>query len=260
MKKLMKTVLGLVCCLVFFVSCNGVGSSGATNTAGDSSTEAEPGEVDIGGSTMSYDLSDAVAILKSSTAVAQPSTSKSANVTTNLLKLTTGGEVEAVFAGDISIEAENIYVSPDGKLYMSLSSSIEIDGETCILLRLGKDNSMECIDTDLSFIDEYSGCDSTFQFDEIGNVYYSGDSSDGNTVLRKYNPETGETTNLINDNISLNHFYVKDNGTVYLAGSTSTSVSFLRELTIEGSLDTLLSGSFVYSLYELPDENVYFGG
>ena len=117
-----------------------------------------------------------------------------------------------------------------------------------------------CVDNTLSSIawpQPRSGHNPAIQFDGAGAVYYSGSTSDGHTVLRKY--FDGTVTDLINQSISLNDFLALNDGGVLLTGTTtSTGASWLRYLSPTGSLQGLAPVTSHF-LRPFPDGNVYAG-
>lgn len=252
----MKKILVFAFLIIAFTACGGGTSSNNSNAGGGGGGGTGGGTVS--GSDIQFNISDAVAILKVNQASAQ--IVKASSSGSNIYKLTTAGTIEDIFESVEPIIASTLYIAPDGKLYIVFQSAVTIGDQPCILIRLGRDNTGECVDDGLMQINTFSVPTKPIQFDAASNIYYSGYSSDSKGVLRKKNTSLSESTDLINDNIQLSHFLVTDDGTVYVAGtSTSTSTTFFRRILTSGSLENLLNGAAIQSLYELPDGNVYAG-
>ena len=247
----MKNIFPMILASMILTSC-GSGQTGS----GDSSNASESEETE--GSSIRFDISDAVGILKidpDSTQVIKIVSSAG-----NIYKLTTSGNVKEVFTGDESVRASTLYIAPDGRLYIVFESSVLINKRPCFFLRLSKDNTGQCVDDTLTMIDTFAAPTQPIQFDGEGNIYYAGQSSDGKGVLRKKTAELNDAKNLINDDIRLTNFLVKEDGTVYISGvNNSTDTRFFRRILNTGELENLLNGADILSLYELPDKNVYAG-
>ena len=161
-----------------------------------------------------------------------------------------------------SADVRQFFIAPDDKVYVvftqpiNLSDPTKWDGPKCLLAEVDRATGVpSCVDGTLSMINwSYPGDNPPIQFDAAGAVYYSGRTMTGGTVLRKY--LNGISTDLVSDNIQLQHFLVLPNGDVLLSGSSTSS--WLRRLTASGSLQTLL-GSQVNFLHIFPDHNVYMG-
>ncbi len=103
----------------------------------------------------------------------------------------------------------------------------------------------------------YHGGSAPIQFDSSGAIYYSGYSTTGQTVLRRFDGST--IRNLITDNVMLNSFAVAPNGTVVITGSTtSTNASWTRRISPSGTLASLENGGVSFTSV-FPDGNVYMG-
>jgi hypothetical protein len=95
------------------------------------------------------------------------------------------------------------------------------------------------------------------QFDDAGTVYYLGYIGSRN-VLRKH--VNGVSTDLVNDAIYINDFLVLGDGSVILSGRTeATGASWVRRLTPQGGIQTLVSSGTSTFLHQFPDGNVYIG-
>ena len=91
------------------------------------------------------------------------------------------------------------------------------------------------------------------QFDEAGQVYYFGyDESLGITTLVKWDPTTGESKNLINQNINLSHWLVHANGTVYMSGDVENT-NFFRVIETDDTLVNLMSDQTIIKCFNFID-------
>ena len=256
----MKKLLVLLVCIGLIGCGSGSGGSNTGNASGngeDNSGDTSNQDT-VSGSTLTFDLSDAVAVLKADESAAQ--VIKATVSDSNLLKLTTSGTIDNVFTGGEAARVSELYIAPDGKLYVVFSSPVNVEDQPCILIRLGRDNTGQCIDDELMTISTFPVPTKPIQFDDAGNIYYAGNSSDGKGVLRKKSPDLTDGTDILNDNVQLSRFLVKGNGTVYIAGTNiPTDTRFFRRILTSGSIENLLSGADIQSLYELPDSNVYAG-
>jgi hypothetical protein len=239
--------------LILLIACAGCGgSSAAGDDGGDTPTDTG----------IRFDISDAVAILKVNEVAADVAAgqAKFSSGNGNLRKLTTSGEIVDLFSSG-SIDVSSFFAAPDGTLYLILSTPVNVDGSRCVLLKLTGDNEYECLDSELQSVKYFTQYPTEpIQFDDAGNVYYVGITNDANEVLRKIDSESLGMTEIINDNITVRQFLVLDDGTVYLSGTTnSTDTSFFRRLLSNGSLETLMMGAGLVSLFDMPDGNVYAG-
>jgi hypothetical protein len=117
-----------------------------------------------------------------------------------------------------------------------------------------------CIDDTLAGISwgKSSAQNTPVQFDDAGVLYYFGWSTDGHTVLRRY--DNGVTKDLINDAIYVGDFLVTGDGSVFVSGTTtSTTARWVRRITPGGGLQTLVASGNANFLRAFPDGNVYMG-
>ena len=97
------------------------------------------------------------------------------------------------------------------------------------------------------------------QFDDAGNLYYAGVTSGGSTFTLRRNAN-GVITNLVNDNITVRDFVVLGDGSVLIAGTTSSTQSqWFRKIAPSGAITNLVTGSQPTFIRKFVDGNVYFG-
>jgi hypothetical protein len=178
-----------------------------------------------------------------------------------------GGLSDAVSSGAASIS--HFFISPTGKLFVVFSTPVNINNTSswpspssgCSLAQVDPSSGVPtCIDNSGSMI-YWTGPGSAstqgIQFDNSGAIYYTGSAIGGGTFLRRY--LNGVSTNLITDNVMLDHVLVMGDGSVFVSGRTlSTSASWTRRITPAGSLQPLepTNSNFLASF---SDNNVYMG-
>jgi hypothetical protein len=179
-----------------------------------------------------------------------------------LLAVTAAGiSTDALFSGNATIS--NFYSAPNGKYYVLFQSAVPLvdGGNPCLLAEVNAQTGFPtCIDEELQSIqwNNYGFTNSPIQFDSNGDIYYVGNAVNGKTTLRKYS--TGQTVNLVNDNIYISDFLVLDDGGVVMSGSTTSSgVSWVRFLSSNNALSTLAAGSSANFITKFADGNAYFG-
>ena len=184
------------------------------------------------------------------------------------------GTVTSIFApGSATATVSNFYSAPNGKFYVTFMSptSLTAGGVKCAFAEVDSDTGIPtCVDSEIfsvtmgfgySFGAFFNG-NSPVQFDSSGAVYYAGSVNTGGMsqfTLRKY--LNGSITKLVSDNIYMRDYVVLGDGTVLIAGmTTSTQVNWLRKLTPgTNSVTSLVSGSMVTFLRLFVDGNVYWG-
>ena len=186
------------------------------------------------------------------------------------------GTSTSIYApGSTTPLVKDFYSAPNGKIYVVFNSPTALvqGGTYCVFAEVNTDTGVpSCVDPDLGSISMSFGYsfgtssngNSPVQFDSSGAVYYTGTVSVMNGgipafTLRK--SVNGTVTKLVTDNITMRDFVVLDDGTVILAGMTSsTQVNWLRKLAPgTGSITSLVTGSMVTFLRKFVDGNVYWG-
>jgi hypothetical protein len=179
-----------------------------------------------------------------------------------LLAVTAAGiSTDALLSGNATIS--NFYSAPNGKYYVLFQSAVPLvdGGNPCLLAEVNAQTGFPtCIDEELQSIQwsNFGFTNSPIQFDSSGNIYYIGTAVNGKTALRKYS--SGQSLNLVNDNIQINDFLVLGDGGVIMTGSTtSSSVRWVRYLSLNNALSTLATGSSANFITKFADGNAYFG-
>jgi hypothetical protein len=170
---------------------------------------------------------------------------------------------DAVVSGQVTIN--HFLIAPNDKLYVLFASATAIDpahpSVYCLLAEVDPATGLPtCIDSTLSYIywaDDSSSRNPAIQFDGNGAIYYTGQTSTGHTVLRRFSG--GVVTDLVTDNVALNEFVVLKDGTVILSGTTNgTGAQWTRRLSPQGALRTLKTQAASF-LRLFPDGNAYMG-
>jgi len=135
----------------------------------------------------------------------------------------------------------------------------------CVLLRINSaTGATSCVDSSLVSLDwGYRGSGNIptppVQFDRNGSIYYVGQNQAGNTVLRRNS--NGAIRDLVNQNISISHFYVAPNSEVILCGRTNSSGrGWLRKLSPQNRLTTLVVSPGCNYMERFQDGNLWIGG
>lgn len=184
------------------------------------------------------------------------------------MAVTPEGQVQPAISSG-SAQVQRFFIAPNGHVYVLFVSPVSLTNAGaatpggCVLAEVDRDSGVPtCIDNSLSGIGQYGVGPATtrnpwVQFDGAGAIYYAGRTSTGTLVLRRY--LAGATTDLINDNISLNDFVALQDGSVIVNGKTnSTGAEWVRRITPVGGLQTLAPSSAMF-VKQFPDNNVYFG-
>ncbi len=256
-------ISALMITLAAISGCGGGTSADSVETNDNPAPIQEAGSVQ--GSDIRFNMSDVVAVMKATDAD-KAQVTKATLPGSNVYKVTSDGSIADLFTSGAEVQAKKLLYSPDGKLYIALKYPIDVNSKPCVLLRLGKDNIGECVDDSFSSISLFEFqwnpvLAGPIQFDQNGNIYYLGYSQTYDSVLRKKSADLSQSIDLINDNISLDKFFVRRDGTVYVAGRTSsTGTAFFRKITPDGQLVTIVNGKGISSIFELPDNNLYVGG
>ena len=170
--------------------------------------------------------------------------------------LPSGALRDAIVSGTARISS--VAVSPSGQLVITFQQKVYLDDATsagssegCAIATVDRATGIPtCIDPSLSL--SIPGV----QFDDAGGIYYRG-SSGASFVLRRY--RNGVITDLVNAQISVNHFLVAPNGIVVLNGSTNaTGVAFVRRYSPSGGILALGPPASTFGHLRLfADGNVY---
>ena len=200
--------------------------------------------------------------------LALPANSGSGATSGMLAVQSDGSAVDSLMAGSLSASIRDFYSAPNGRFYVTFVAPTALvqGGATCVLAEVDANTGIPtCVDSAITsvqlspLIGAQSLLNPPVQFDDQGNIYYSGQMN-GKFVLRK--SINGTVTSLINDNITMNDFFVMGDGSVLLNGRTTSPAStWFRKLSPSNSLSSLTvqSSSTVSFIRRFPDGNVYFG-
>ena len=172
-----------------------------------------------------------------------------------------GNTTDAVATGAASVS--RFLIAPNGKVYVIFTEKTMIGSTMCLLAEVSKESGEPiCIDSKLDSI-QWPGTGyrwpnaSAIQFDSSGSIYYVGKTG-STTVLRRYS--AGSLTDLITDNIEIENFLTRNDGSVFIGGTTKSSGSnWVRRISTSGSISSISSGARARSLYEMPDGHIWVG-
>lgn len=174
-------------------------------------------------------------------------------------------------AGSATPSVRDFHSAPNGKFYVVFSSMTILvsGGRYCVFAEVNLDTGIPtCVDEEMSSVSMGMGYsfgssangNPTIQFDDAGNVYYSGQANSGSFgfTLRKKVGSTVST--LVNDNITVRDFLVLGDGSILLSGSTTSTQSWwIRKLSPSGAITTLVNGAQANFLRKFADGNIYYG-
>jgi hypothetical protein len=173
-------------------------------------------------------------------------------------------------SGSATPVVRDFYSAPNNRFYVVFYSATALvtGGPNCVLAEVNTDSGVPtCVDSELTSVT--MGLGSTFgsltngngpiQFDDAGNIYYTGTSTGYSFTLRK--SVNGVVTPLVRDNIQVSDFIVLGDGSVIMSGRTlSTQTPWIRKVIAgTGSITNLSTGSTATFLRKFVDSNIYFG-
>ena len=186
----------------------------------------------------------------------------------NLLRVDSAGRLSSAVSVGVA-DIARFMIAPNEKVYVLFNTRTDLDNpdgnyieDGCLLAEIDPDTGVPtCVDNTLSSINWPSESETSnnppVQFDNLGRIYYSGSTSTGLAVLRRF--DAGSVKDFINDNVNLYDFLVQPDGSVFITGQTSnTGTAWTRKITVAGGLQTVLGGSSQF-LRTFPDGNVYLG-
>ena len=154
---------------------------------------------------------------------------------------------------------------PEKNLYIFFWHPQELrDQNSYLLVKINPEtNEVTGIDKTLSYMEWNESTSSpNIQFDEHDNTYYLARDENWDLVLRKYTPE-GNIFDLINENMNIWHWLVRDDGTVVMGGETTTTKTrWLRRLNPndpDNILANIAEPSEIGWIAEFPDNRIYAG-
>jgi DNA-binding beta-propeller fold protein YncE len=182
------------------------------------------------------------------------------NTERKLRKIDLNGNISPVVNTDPDMA--QFQFGPQGNLYLFFWNPQELrDGNSYILVKVNPEtNEAIGIDKTLSHIEwNEQTASPNIQFDGLGNIFYLARDSQWNLVLRKYTSEA-QIEDLIHESIRIDHWHVREDGTVILGGETETThLRWLRKLNLDGSLANIAEPSEIGWIKEFPDNRVYAG-
>jgi hypothetical protein len=208
-----------------------------------------------------YSVGDVLFKMAGIVAYAQADTSSQSG--SKLLAVSTTGAVSDAISSGTAV-VKDFYSAPNGNVYIVFESKVALTtgGTTCLLAVVDVSTGVPtCVDSTLDSVSWGLGNNtdtgnSPIQLDASGAVYFAGRVG-SSSVLRK--AKNGAITDLINDNVTLQDFIVQSDGTVIVAGyTTSSQVRWLRRISVAGGLKNL-SITNVQSLWKFADGKVYVG-
>jgi len=193
-----------------------------------------------------------------------------------------GTTIDAVRNG--SAQIRDFYTAPNNRFYVVFNGPTEIvaGSPLCVLAEVDEfSGNPRCVDEKLSSVnsDSISGSrwsthlNPSIQFDELGNIYYSGNVYVNDGVcyqsgqcpsmswpqkLRK-STSTG-VRDLMSDYVQNSDYMVLGDGTVLISGVTSTTqVAWTRRISTSGVVSSIVPTQGATFLKRFADGNVYFG-
>ena len=223
----------------------------------------------VGESTVVFQVSGIAGLAQTS------SNSTCSTVTVPLSTCTFGvgmnGSSTSVYAtGSATPAVRDFYSAPNNRFYVVFNSPTPLvnGGTNCVLAEVNTDTgSPTCVDNELTSVTMGMGTmfgpfgngNAPIQFDDAGNIYYSGTSTGYTFTLRKN--VNGVVTPLMRDNVQVTDFVVLGDGSIIMSGRTvSTQVYWIRKVTADsGAITNLVNGVQATFLRKFVDKNVYYG-
>ena len=170
--------------------------------------------------------------------------------------------------GSAPAYVRDFYAAPNNKFYVVFASATALvsGGPSCVLAEIDVQSGVPtCVDNSLQNVAMSMG--STFgnwqngnppiQFDDAGSIYYSGIANNKFALRKNVN---GQVADLINDNVTVRDYLVLNDGSVLIAGTTtSTQAWWFRKITPTGGVVNLAANIQMNFMRRFADGNVYFG-
>ena len=182
-----------------------------------------------------------------------------------------GTSVSLFADGSATPSIRDFYSAPNNKFYVVFSSPTLLvsDGARCVLAEVNTDTGVPtCVDSEITSVTMGLGFmfgpaggngNAPIQFDDAGNIYYTGQSTGYSFTLRKN--VGGVITPLVRDNVTVRDFLVLGDGSVIMSGSTtSTQAWWIRKVSAgTGAITNLVNGTQATFLRKFADKNIYYG-
>jgi hypothetical protein len=182
------------------------------------------------------------------------------------------GSSPSIFApGSATPSVRDFYSAPNNNFYVVFASPTPLvaDGARCVLAEVNTESGIPtCVDSELTMVTMGLGFmfgpagangNAPIQFDDAGNIYYTGQSVGYSFTLRKN--VNGVITPLVRDNVMVRDFVVLGDGSVIMSGQTqSTQAWWIRKVSAgTGAITNLANGTQATFLRKFVDKNIYFG-
>jgi hypothetical protein len=181
------------------------------------------------------------------------------------------GSTASIYAtGSATPAVRDFYSAPNNKFYVVFMTATPLvsGGANCVLAEINTDTGVPtCVDSELTSVTMGMGMmfgpmgngNAPIQFDDAGNIYYTGTSTGYSFTLRKN--VNGVVTPLVRDNVQVNDYVVLGDGSIIMAGRTiSTQVYWIRKVSADsGAITNLVNGVQATFLRKFVDKNVYYG-
>jgi len=182
-----------------------------------------------------------------------------------------GTSVSLFATGSATPAVRDFYSAPNNKFYVvfTLSTQLVSDGAGCVLAEVNTDTGVPtCVDSEITSVTMGLGYmfgpaggngNAPIQFDDAGNIYYTGQSTGYTFTLRKN--VNGVITPLVRDNVMVRDYVVLGDGSVIMSGQTqSTQAWWIRKVSAgTGAITNLVNGTQATFLRKFVDKNIYYG-
>ena len=181
------------------------------------------------------------------------------------------GSSASIYAtGSATPVVRDFYSAPNNKFYVVFMTATPLvsGGASCVLAEINTDTGVPtCVDSELTSVTMGMGTmfgslgngNAPIQFDDAGNIYYTGTSTGYSFTLRKN--VNGVVTPLVRDNVQVTDYVVLGDGSIIMSGRTvSTQVYWIRKVSADsGAITNLVNGVQATFLRKFVDKNVYYG-
>jgi hypothetical protein len=181
-----------------------------------------------------------------------------------------GSSLSVYATGSATPGIRDFYSAPNNKFYVVFNSASPLvsGGPNCALAEVNTDTGIPtCVDSELTSVTMGYGSmfgplwigNAPIQFDDAGNIYYTGTSTGYSFTLRKN--VNGVITQLVRDNVTVSDYVVLGDGSIIMAGRTlNTQVSWIRKVSAgTGAITNLVNGVSANFLRKFADKNIYYG-
>lgn len=163
-----------------------------------------------------------------------------------------GESAETDLSADRLPKLSDFVMGPNGELAGVLEVTIRMGNDYCNLIYVPSDSSaVLCANfTEKTLI-------GLPQFDFLGNLYFSvSHTQTDEAEINKFDPVTGETTNIINDKINIFSWRLHPAGVVFLKGSNvSNRQDFFRVINQDGSVENIFDADVYVDNFWVVDNN-----